>query len=165
MRKRTIKLLLSGENILGKDFLDFEQIIEIEDKPESYAVLCTNTNIKKWEFLMPSKYSNIREVLEVSTKILEDAGARFSDVKAIMCLTQIVCDIVIEEKGTEELSRRLLKNKVNSGIQPEVGMLKSMMGRISLGGDLRKVWIDGIIKCISTDIEPILGSYIRCIYA
>ena len=86
------------------------------------------------------------------------------DVTTIMCLTQIVCDIIKEDKDCEELSRRLLKNQ-NSGVIPDVPMIKSIMGKmVTSKRDMRKVWIDGIIRCIEENTEPILAMYIKNIY-
>lgn len=168
MRKRTVKLILSGESILGKGFPEMEQTIDVEDKPEIYAILCTNKNIKKWEFIVPNKYSNIQEILDVCTRLLEDSDVDFCDVKTIICITQIVCDVIIEEESTEELSKRLMKNQQqNKEINLDVNMIKTIMGKMieSKGMKMRKIWIDGIVDCVSKDIKPTLSNYINHIYS
>ena len=165
MKKRTVKLILSGESILGKGFPDMEQIIEIDDTPEAYATICTNRNIKKWEFQVSSKYNGMREVLNVATRLIEDAGVHFSDVTVIMNMTQIVCDVLEEGCTMEELSRRLIKSKRMKDIKPELGMMKSMMGKIVQGGDMRKLWVEGILRCVKEDVDIELGAFIRHIYS
>lgn len=165
MNKRTVKLILSGESILGKGFPDMEQIIEIDDTPEMYATICTNKHIKKWEFQVSSKYNGMREVLNVATRLIEDSGIHFSDVIVIMNMTQIVCDVMKGGCSMEELSRRLIKCKRMSDIKPELGMMKSMMGKIAQGGDMRRIWVDGIMKCVKEDIDIEIGAFIRHIYS
>lgn len=164
MKTRKIKIILDGSILFGPAFPECSTIFEIPDTPDSYAAICKNKYIKSWEFLVPNKYSPMREILEVTTKILGEAGTDFMDVTTIMCLTQIVCDIIKEDKDCEELSRRLLKNQ-NSGVIPDVPMIKSIMGKmVTSKRDMRKVWIDGIIRCIEENTEPILAMYIKNIY-
>ena len=165
MKKRKVKIVLKGETLFGKGFPDFDAIFEMEDSPESYAAICTNKNVRSWDFTIPSRFTNLREVLDITTRLIVEAGGSFADVSAIMCLTQIVCDVVNEETGnSEELSRRLLKNLRKKDIYPEIPMLKSMMGKIATTIDHRKLWVEGIIKCISENIEPVLATYIKNIY-
>jgi hypothetical protein len=164
MKKRSVKLILSGESILGKGFPDMEQIVEIDDTPEMYAIICTNKNIKKWEFQVSSKYSGMKEVLNVATRIIEDAGVQFGDVNVIMNMTQIVCDALNEDCSMEELSRRLIKSRSMSDIKPELGMMKSMIGKIVQGGDMRRIWVEGIINCVKDGIDIEIGAFIRHIY-
>ena len=164
MKTRQLKITFSGESIIGPGFPDFEQSIEIEDTPDTYIKICSCKHIKNWSFAVSLKYSNIWEILDVTSKLLEEAGARFSDVKAIMCLTQIVCDCVRDGIGTEEMSRRLIKNERIGHIEPDVPMLKSMMGIIATEKDLRKFWVNGVSKCVKEDVLPSLKEYIKQIY-
>ena len=164
MKTRQLKITFSGESIIGPGFPDFEQSLEIEDTPESYTKVCSCKHVKKWEFTVSPMYSNIREILDVTSRLLEEAGARFSDVKAIMCLTQIVCDCVRDGIGTEEMSRRLIKNERKGHIEPDVPMLKSMMGIIATEKELRKFWVNGISKCVKEEVLPDLKEYIRQTY-
>ena len=164
MRKRQVRIFFSGESIFGPGFPDFEQSILIEDSPESYTKLCSSSHVKKWEFAVSPMYSNIREILDVTSRLLVEAGARFSDVKAIMCLTQIVCDCIRDNIGTEEMSRRLIKNERKGHIEPSVVMLKYMMGRIATEKDLRKFWIDGVVRCVNNNTLPDLEEFIKQIY-
>lgn len=165
MKKRKVKIVLNGELLFDKGFPDFDAVFEIDDCPESYVAICTNKNVKSWDFTIPDRFTNLGEVLDITTRLIVEAGGRFTDVSAIMCLTQIVCDVVKDEKGnSEEMSRRLLKNIRYTDIHPDVPMLKSMMGKIATGHDMRRVWVDGIIRCISENVEPVLATYIKKIY-
>lgn len=165
MKKRKVKLTLNGETLFSKGFPDFDVTLEIDDCPESYVAICTNKNVKSWNFTIPDRFTNLKEVLDVTTRLLIEGGCSFSNVTTIMCLTQIACDVVKDENGnSEEMSRRLLKNLRESDIIPEVPMIKSMMGKIVTTIDHRKLWVEGIIKCISDNIEPVLATYIKNIY-
>ena len=165
MKKRKVKLTLNGESIFSNGFPDFDVTFEIDDCPESYVAICTNKNVKSWDFMVPDRFSNLKEVLDITTKLIIDAGGSFSNVTEIMHLTQIACDVVKDEKGdSEEMSRRLLKNLRQSDLIPDVPMIKSMMGKIATTFDHRKLWVDGIVKCISGNVEPVLATYIKNIY-